>query len=391
MKTEEKKIRPSQRSFASKEYYFSSKLREIELLKREGRSIINLAIGNPDLPPAKRVVNTLINAVEENGYHTYQSYRGIPELREAFCEWYKNYFDVKLDKESEILPLAGSKEGIVHISMAFLDPGDVILIPDPGYPAYQAAAGLCGAEVVHYKLDPSAGWRPDLKSIDKRVLKRAKLMWINYPNMPTGAMADTALFKEIVEFATKHEILVCNDNPYSFILNEEHKSILSIEGAKDVALELNSLSKSHNMPGWRIGMVAGKSIFIDAVLRVKSNTDSGMFRPVQLAAAKALKSKETWYESLNNIYRQRRNAAEKLMRSIGCRFESNQCGMFLWGKIPNVYKDSVELSDKLLSRAGVFIAPGSIFGESGSRYVRISLCADKRVFAEAVKRVEENL
>jgi aspartate/methionine/tyrosine aminotransferase len=339
------------------------------------------------MPPSTEVIEELgRNASAENN-HGYQGYRGIPQLRKAFAAWYLKYFRVSLDPDTEILPLIGSKEGIMHISMAFLDPGDEVLVPDPGYPAYGAAARLAGGVVRPYDLTGENGWLPDIEAIEASGVERVKIMWINYPHMPTGTRASAQLFESLTAFARRHNILLCNDNPYSFILNDDHLSIFAIPGSREVALELNSLSKSHNMAGWRIGMVAGSSSFINDVLKVKSNMDSGMFQPLQAAAAVALAAPDEWYQRLNEVYLRRRNRAAEIMRSLSCTFSPEQTGLFLWGKIPEGYRDAIELTEELLHERHVFITPGSVFGNNGKRYIRVSLCATEELLAKALGRI----
>ena len=387
--TEKINIRPASRLGDVKEYYFSKKLREIADMRKEGKDVLNLGIGSPDLPPHPSVIEALHSHSQLDNNHAYQSYTGIPELREAFATWYQQFYGVALDADSEVLPLIGSKEGIVHIAMSFLENGDAALVPNPGYPAYATATKLTGAEVIEYHLSEENGWLPDLDALEKENLHRVKIMWVNYPNMPTGAQAKRSSLTQLVDFARRHHILLVNDNPYSFILNEDHLSVLSIAGAKEVALELNSLSKSHNMAGWRVGMLAGKSDLIQTVLRFKSNMDSGMFRPVQLAAAKALQLPKAWYNNLNATYRQRRKKVYQLLALLNCQWKSDTSGMFVWAKIPSEYKDGFELSDKILYVANVFLTPGGIFGSQGNQYIRISLCSKEAVFAEAIKRVKQ--
>lgn len=382
-------IKRSKRSEAVREYYFSQKLREIEQMRESGKDVINLGIGSPDLAPSNSAINVLEAYAHNANSHGYQSYSGIIELREAFAKWYHNYFDTELDAYSEILPLMGSKEGIMHISMAFVNPGEQVLVPNPGYPAYAAITELIGGEVINYDLTPENNWYPNIEELEKRDLSKVKLMWINYPNMPTGQKASKEAFKQLVAFAKRHSILLCNDNPYSFILHDQHLSLLSIEGAKEIALELNSVSKSHNMPGWRIGMVAGHKEYIKAIIKVKSNMDSGMFKPVQMAAAKALSCGDEWYEQINKEYRKRRVIAEAIMEQLGCSFDSEQKGMFLWGEIPAKFKNAEELANVVLYNSYVFITPGFIFGSRGERYVRLSLCANEEVLREAFSRVIE--
>ena len=381
-------IRPASRLGQIEEYYFSKKLRQIAAMQAAGKEVLNLGIGSPDLPPHPSVIAELHNQSGLPDNHAYQSYMGIAQLREAFTGWYRRFYGVGLDPGSEVLPLIGSKEGIVHIAMSFLEKGDAALVPNPGYPAYATATKLAGADVVEYSLPATNGWLPNLDELEKQDLSRVKIMWVNYPNMPTGAKANQAFFRELVRFATRHGLLLVNDNPYSFILNEGHLSILSVAGAKEVALELNSLSKSHNMAGWRVGMLAGHSQLIKTVLRFKSNMDSGMFKPVQMAAAKALQLPPEWYHSLNAIYRQRRQKVYELLQLLGCHWQPEAAGLFVWAAIPKGYKDGFQFSDEILSNAHVFLTPGGIFGSQGNGYVRISLCSKKEIFAEAIKRVK---
>jgi aspartate/methionine/tyrosine aminotransferase len=371
-------IQPASRLGEVKEYYFSTKLREIAQMRAEGKPVLNLGIGSPDLPPSHEVIDTLTHAVLHNDVHGYQNYMGIPELRSAFAEWYKKWFGASLDPEGEVLPLMGSKEGLMHIAMAFLESGDEVLVPNPGYPAYR---------IREYKLEPERGWLPDMEALENTDLSRVKIMWLNYPNMPTGTAADLSFLESIVAFAHRHRILIVNDNPYSFILNEQQHSILSIPGAKDVAVELNSLSKGHNMAGWRIGMLAGRADYLKVVLRFKSNMDSGMFKPVQLAAVQALKSPASWYERLNGVYAERRETVFQLFDALDCKYDPKQVGMFVWAKIPDPYADAYELADEVLYKHNVFITPGGIFGSQGDRYLRISLCSDGALYEEAMRRV----
>lgn len=380
-------VKASSRTDAVQEYYFSRKLREIEQMRQAGADIINLGIGSPDLPPSAGTVYSLTKSASNPKNHGYQSYQGISELRRAFSEWYKRYFEVMLNPDTEILPLIGSKEGIMHVSMTFINPGDEVLVPDPGYPTYTSATRLAGGVVRSYPLTKENGWYPNIKTLEKSDLSRVKMMWINYPHMPTGQKATKKLFEELVSFARKHSILLCNDNPYSFILNNEHLSLLSIEGSKEVALELNSLSKSHNMPGWRIGMIAGHSAYIRDIIKIKSNMDSGMFKPLQLAAVTALESGDDWYESVNRGYEKRRVVAGKIMDELGCTYDKGQCGLFLWGEIPAFCADGQTLTDGLLYDSNIFITPGFIFGSNGERYIRISLCATEELLREALERI----
>ena len=373
------------------EYYFSKKLKEIAELNAAGKNVLNLGIGSPDLPPSVSAIEKLVEAAQLPTSHAYQGYVGVLALREAMSVFYKKHYDVTLNPVNEILPLLGSKEGIMHICMTYLEAGDEALLPNPGYPTYRAAVTLAGAKCVDYNLKETNGWLPDLDVLAQQDLSKVKLMFVNYPHMPTGAQGTQAFFKELVAFAKQHNILIVNDNPYSFILNEHPLSILSVDGAKDVALELNSLSKSHNMAGWRVGMLAGKADFLSDVLRFKSNMDSGMFLPVQLAAVEALKADKEWYLDLNDEYRRRQQKVFVLLSLLGCTFDERQTGMFVWAKIPPQYKTGFELSDEILHGANVFITPGGIFGNQGDGYVRSSLCAREMVFEEAIERVSKFL
>ena len=383
-------IVPAQRVSKVSEYYFSKKLKEIAALNAEGKNIISLGIGSPDLPPAKEVLDTFCREVVKPDTHGYQPYIGIPALRTAFAGWYKKWFNVELDANKEIQPLIGSKEGIIHISLAFLNPGDKVLIPNPGYPTYRSASELAGAEIIEYKLCEENGWLPDFEALEKEDLANVKLMWVNYPHMPTGTPATPKLFEKLIAFGKRHNIVICNDNPYSFILNDNPLSLLQVEGAKEIAIELNSMSKSHNMPGWRMAMVASNPTFIEWILRVKSNVDSGQFKPMQLAAVEALNSGKEWYDFVNATYRTRRVLAEEIMHITGCAYNPAQSGLFLWGKIPSCYKNGEELSDELLYKANVFITPGSVFGTQGGQYIRISLCCDETMLNEAIERIKNN-
>ena len=382
-------IKTASRLGEVKEYYFSTKLREIGKMRAEGKDVLNLGIGSPDLPPSQDTIDELVLQSRENGNHAYQNYRGIPELRNAFAEWYRHWFKVKLDPEQEILPLIGSKEGIMHIAMTFLEQGDEVLVPNPGYPAYRSVSNLTGARIREYELDESAGWAPNLHKLSQTDLSKVKIMWVNYPNMPTGAKASTAFFKRLIAFAKEHQILICNDNPYAFILNDNPISILSIKGAKEVAIELNSMSKSHNMAGWRIGMMAGKAEYLNNILRFKSNMDSGMYKPAQLAAVKALQSPQQWYNSLNAVYRERRAKVWAIMDLLDCKYDKDQVGMFVWARIPEHSPNAFAMSDKVLYDAHVFVTPGSIFGSQGDRFIRISLCSNGDVLELALRRIRE--
>lgn len=383
------KVKPADRTNSVQEYYFSRKLRQIDEMRTAGANIINLGIGSPDQPPSENTVARLSEEARKPTVHGYQSYSGSPVLRKAFAEWYKKYFGVSLDPALEILPLMGSKEGIMHISMAFVNPGDEVLVPDPGYPTYSSVTSLVGGKIRTYPLDERKDWQPDLDSLEKEDLSRVKLMWTNYPNMPTGAKGSAALFDRLVSFALERNILLINDNPYSFILNNEYISLLSVKGATETALELNSLSKSHNMAGWRIGMVAGNSEYIKTILKVKSNMDSGMFLPMQLAAAEALNNPESWYDTVNLTYRKRRRTAEAIMELLDCRFNPDQTGLFLWGRIPENILECETFVEDILQKAHVFLTPGFIFGSRGERFVRISLCATEERLEEARKRIEK--
>lgn len=384
-------IEAANRTKGVSEYYFSRKLREIEAMNRSGEKVINLGIGSPDMAPASKVVEKLVQGAKNPDNHAYQSYKGIPELREAFAAWYEKYYHVALDPVTEIQPLAGSKEGILLLSLAFLNRGDKVLVPNPGYPTYSSATLLTEAEIIPFDLKENNGWRPDFEALEAMDLNGVKMMWVNYPNMPTGACADMALYKRLVEFGQKHRILICNDNPYSFILNEEQLSILSVEGARTCCIELNSLSKAHNMAGWRIGMIAGDKEVIANVLKVKSNMDSGMFRPMQLAAAEALTLDAAWYEQLNAEYRKRKALAGEIFDTLGAKYDPGSRGMFLWGKIGSEWGNGEKLSDDILQKARVFITPGFIFGSNGDRYIRISLCAKQDVLKKALERIKRAL
>ena len=373
------KICPAQRISCVEEYYFSIKLKEIASMNAQGANIINLGIGSPDLPPSNKVIEALCNEAKLEGAHGYQSYIGIPQLREAFANWYKRFYNVTLDPTCEILPLMGSKEGIMHISMAFLNEGDGVLIPNPGYPTYSSVAKLVGAKIINYNLKQENNWHPNLEALEEAdakgeiSLKDIKIMWCNYPNMPTGANSSIELFEKLVAFGKKHNIVICHDNPYSFVLTEKPLSILDIDGAKDICIELNSLSKSSNMPGWRIGMAASNKNFIEWILRVKSNMDSGMFKPLQVAAIKALEAPDSWYKEMNAIYSKRKDLATKIMRAVGAEPREGQVGLFLWGKVNDNKLSGIELADKILYESKVFITPGAIFGSEGDKYIRISL------------------
>ena len=385
-----KPIIPAERLSSISEYYFSTKLKEIADMNARGMNVISLGIGSPDLPPSIETVEALCQSASESNAHGYQPYVGIPELRAAFANWYQKWFNVELNPANEIQPLIGSKEGILHISLAFLNPGDGVLVPNPGYPTYSSVSKLVQAKVLTYDLDENNHWQPDFDALEQMDLSNVKLMWVNYPNMPTGASATPELFEKLVAFGKKHGIVIVNDNPYSFILNENRLSILQVKGAKDICIELNSMSKSHNMPGWRMGLLASNAQFIEWVLKVKSNIDSGQFKPMQVAAIAALNNSEEWHREMNvNLYKTRRHLAEEIMNTLGCTFDKSQVGMFLWGKISDKYKNSGELADKVLYESKVFITPGFIFGDKGDHYVRISLCANEKMLAEALERVKQ--
>lgn len=382
-------IKVAQRLEHTEEYYFSKKLREIDEMRKQGAAIINLGIGSPDLPPHPDVIQVLTDEASKNNTHGYQNYKGALELRQAMADWYQRYYQVELDPNTEIMPLIGSKEGIVHICMTYLQEGDQVLIPNPGYPAYSSAVRITGATILPYELQAANNWLPDLESLEKLDLTAVKMMWINYPHMPTGSLATHDLFERIIAFGKKHNILICHDNPYSFILNDKPQSILAVDGAKEVAIELNSLSKSSNMAGWRIGMLAADANRINEILRFKSNMDSGMFLPLQLAAAKALSLDSSWYTQLNTEYAQRRELVFAIMDQLGCTYDKAQVGLFVWARIPNNYSDGYALCDDVLYNKHVFITPGGIFGSAGNAYIRISLCANPAVLKETLQRLSQ--
>jgi LL-diaminopimelate aminotransferase len=379
-------IKNAKRLNIVEEYYFSTKLREVRSLVLSGKPIINMAIGSPDLKPSTKVIEAIQNAMHDDVAHQYQSYQGLPELREGIINFYKNFFNVSLDANNEVLPLMGSKEGIMHISMAFLNEGDGVLIPNPGYPTYTSVTNLVGAKPVYYDLKESTNWEPDFENLEKLDLSNIKLMWVNYPNMPTGAPGSIKLFEKLVNFAKKHQILLVNDNPYSFVLNENPMSLLQISGAKEVALELNSLSKTYNMSGWRVGMVVGKKEFLDAVLKVKSNMDSGMFYGIQKGAIEALKLEKSWFDEQNRIYKKRRDLVFQLADKLNCKYDVNSVGMFVWAKLPSGSKDAESFVNDLLYEKDLFITPGTIFGSNGAGYIRFSLCIKEEKIEEAIKR-----
>ena len=382
-------ITPANRVASIKEYYFSTKLREVARLNAEGHNIISLGIGGPDRPPHPEVISTLCTEASKPDAHGYQPYVGLPQLRQAFARWYKANYDVDLDPATEIQPLIGSKEGILHTTLTFVNPGDGVLVPNPGYPTYTSVSRLAEAEIFTYDLTEEGGWEPDFDALERLPLERIKLMWVNYPHMPTGKCASQSLFARLVDFGKRHNIVIVNDNPYSFILNDNPLSILSVPGAKDIAIEMNSLSKSHNMPGWRVGMIAANPQFIQWILKVKSNIDSGQFKPLMLAASKALECDKEWYDEVNKTYASRRLIAEDIMRALGCHFDPAQRGLFLWGRIPDQYEGSEQLADRILYEAGVFLTPGFIFGSNGNRYIRISLCATNEKMLEALQRIKK--
>ncbi len=383
-------IVPADRLNTVSEYYFSKKLREVAEMNAMGKNVISLGVGSPDLPPSEETTKALCESVIKKDVHGYQPHVGIAELRKAFADWYKRTYNVNLDFANEIQPLIGSKEGILHISLAFLNPGDGVLVPNPGYPTYSSVSKLVGANIISYDLDENNNWQPDFDALEKLDLSNVKLMWINYPNMPTGANATIELFEKIVAFGKKHGIIIAHDNPYSLILNEKPLSILQVEGAKDICIELNSMSKSHNMPGWRIGTLAANAQFIQWVLKVLTNIESGILKPIQLAAIAALNNSEEWHKENNiKLYANRRQYAEAIMKELGCTFDKKQSGMFLWGKIPAEYKSSEELADKILYEANVFLTPGFIFGNKGEGYIRISLCCNEDMLKEALERIKK--
>lgn len=384
------KIQPADRLSTVQEYYFSRKLKEVAKLNAEGRDIISLAIGSPDMPPSQQTIDKLCEVANQPNAHGYQPTMGTPELRHAMACFYKRWYGVDLDPATEIQPLIGSKEGILHVTLAFVNPGDEVLVPNPGYPTYTSLSKILGAKIVNYNLRENNGWQPDFDELEEMDLSRVKLMWTNYPNMPTGGNARCETYERLVVFAQKHSIVVVNDNPYSFILNDNPMSLLQVPGAKDCCIEFNSMSKSHNMPGWRVGMCATNKTFISWILKIKSNIDSGMFRGLQLAAAEAynINTPEWHHEANVERYRRRRDIAEKIMTILGCTFDPSQVGMFLWGKIPNRYADVEDLTERVLNEARVFITPGFIFGSNGRRYIRISLCAKDDKIQQALERIQ---
>ena len=384
-------IQPADRLSLVQEYYFSRKLKEVAQMNAEGKDIISLAIGSPDMPPSKQTVERLCEVAHDPNAHGYQMTVGTPELREAMAGFYKRWYNVDLDGKTEVLPLIGSKEGILHVTLAFVNPGDAVLVPNPGYPTYTSLSKILGANVVYYNLKEYNGWQPDFDQLEEIVNRKSlncKLLWTNYPNMPTGGNARMETYERLVKFAKDHHIVVVNDNPYSFILNEHPISLLQIPGAKDCCIEFNSMSKSHNMPGWRVGMCLTNAQFIQWIMKIKSNIDSGTFQGIQLAAAEALQNDEAWHREFNiETYGRRRMYAEQIMDVLGCTYDPNQVGMFLWGKIPEQYADVEDLTEKVLHEARVFITPGFIFGSNGQRYIRISLCAKEDKIQKALDRI----
>lgn len=382
-------ITPANRVSSVQEYYFSKKLKEVAEMNAAGKNVISLGVGSPDLPPSEQTIETLCEHAKSPNEHGYQPYVGIPELRKGFADWYNRWYHVDLDPKTEIQPLIGSKEGILHISLAFLNPGDGVLVPNPGYPTYSSVSKLVEANLITYELKEELNWQPDFEELEKMDLSKVKLMWTNYPNMPTGANASMELFEKLVAFGKKHQIIICNDNPYSFILNEKPLSMLSVPGAKEICIELNSMSKAHNMPGWRMAMLASNAQFVQWILKVKSNIDSGQFKPMQYAAVEALAAPKAWYDNMNQIYRSRRDLAGQIMKALGCEYDENQVGMFLWGKIPAEAESSEAIADKVLYEARVFITPGFIFGSCGERYIRLSLCCKNETLKEALERIKQ--
>lgn len=385
------KINVASRLGDVEEYYFSKKLREVRAMNAKGMNVLNLGIGSPDMPPHPDVIAALGDTANQGTSHGYQSYTGIPELRMAMGRWYSRYYKVSFDSTKEILPLIGSKEGIMHISMTYLESGDEVLVPNPGYPAYAAAAKLTGATIRSYDLSEATDWQPDFAALEKQDLTKVKIMWVNYPNMPTGKPASRELFEALVAFGKRNNILIINDNPYSFILHDYPQSIMSVDGAMDTALELNSLSKAHNMAGWRVGMLVGDAERISEILRFKSNMDSGMFLGIQKAAIKALELGMDWFDDLNEKYAVRKEAAKRLLDLLDCQYDDQHQGLFVWAKIPDHFKDAYELADLCLYEAKVFVTPGGIFGSNGDRYVRISLCSTVEKLNEAIGRVEASI
>lgn len=387
-----KPIEPAARLSLVSEYYFSRKLKEVAQLNAEGLDIISLAIGSPDMPPSPQTIDKLCEVARQPDAHGYQPTMGTPELRQAMAAFYKRWYDVDLDAKTELLPLIGSKEGILHITLAFVNPGDEVLVPNPGYPTYTSLSKLLGAKVVNYNLREDNGWQPDFDELERMDLSRVRLMWTNYPNMPTGGCARRQTYERLVQFARQHGIVVVNDNPYSFILSREHLSILQVPGAKDCCIELSSMSKSHNMPGWRVGLCATNAEFTSWLLKVQSNIESGTFRGIQLAAATAYDNSDEWHREANiERYAARRKYAEQIMDVLGCTYDPRQVGMFLWGKIPDACQNVEDLTERVLHEARVFITPGFIFGTNGERYIRISLCAKEEKIKEALERIKHTI
>jgi aspartate/methionine/tyrosine aminotransferase len=392
-----KRIEPADRLSLVSEYYFSRKLKEVAQLNAEGKDIISLAIGSPDMPPSEQTIEKLCEVARQPDAHGYQPTQGTPELRQAMAGFYKRWYDVDLDSKTELLPLIGSKEGILHVTLALVNPGDSVLVPNPGYPTYTSLSKILGANIVNYDLREDNGWQPDFDQLEEIANThhqssntRIKLLWANYPNMPTGGRAQMATYERLVQFAKDHGLVVVNDNPYSFILSDEHLSILQVPGAKDCCIEFNSMSKSHNMPGWRVGMCASNAEFISWILKVQSNIESGTFRGIQLAAAEAYNNSDEWHRVANiERYAARRKYAEQIMDVLGCTYDRNQVGMFLWGRIPDSYANVEDLTERVLHEARVFITPGFIFGSNGERYIRISLCAKEEKLEAALRRIEE--
>lgn len=386
----EKNIRPARRVEEIKEYWFAGKMREVARMNAEGLDVVSLGVGGPDRMPAVEVVDTLCESARKDGNHTYQIAAGLPELRQAMSRWYKRHYGVEVNPDSEVLPLIGSKEGVLHISLGFVNPGDKVLVPNPGYMTYSGVSRMLGAQIVNYDLLADEGWKPDFDQLERLASEGGvKLMWVNYPNMPTGASADMELFRRLVDFGRRHGIVIVHDNPYSFILNDKPLSLLQVEGAKDVAIELNSLSKSHNMAGWRMGMVVSNPEFVTWVRKMKSNIDSGQFKPVMEAAIRALDLPDSWYADVNAAYAERRIVAEKIMTELGCSFDPSQKGLFLWGRLPEGAGDSASFAQRVLEEARVFIVPGFIFGSNGEGYIRISLCAPVERMEVALDRVKK--
>lgn len=381
-------ISPANRVSVVQEYYFSRNNRRLDAMRKSGVEVINLGIGSPDLPPAPEVIETLAREAQNPNAHGYMPYVGVPALREGYAEWYKRWYGVEINPADEVLPLIGSKEGIMHIMMAFINEGDGVLVPDPGYPTYSSVAQLVGARTIKYKLYEELDWQPNFDELEQMDLSGVKMMWINYPNMPTGASATIELYKRIVDFGRRHNILIVNDNPYSFILHEKPISLMAVEGAKDVAIELNSMSKAHNMAGWRFGVAVSNAEVISTILRVKSNMDSGVFKPMQLAAVEALKLGQEWFDEVNAEYRRRQVVAFEIMDALGCKYNKKQGGLFVWARIPDEWDSAEALSDKVLNETGVFITPGFIFGSQGERFLRISLCAKVEIFEKALAKIK---